>query len=155
MPCAWIFFPDFVLTLEADNYGLKPPIFKNYHIFGKLRTSAFTGYHPGSFQLLEYQMCCGGGLIWYSREIGLCPPCTWDTPHIWGDPISAVEKRRKAGGSLPPFFHHWNGIISHFSGGNASAALPPFFHCWIGITPYMGCIPCARWAETNFPRVSD
>ena len=72
-------------------------------------------------------MCCGGGLIWYSREIGLCPPCTWDTPHIWGDPISAVEKRRKAGGSLPPFFHRWNGIISHFSGGKTAETLPPRF----------------------------
>ena len=40
------FFPDFVLTLEADNYGLKAPIFKNYHIFGNLRTSAFTWCHP-------------------------------------------------------------------------------------------------------------
>ena len=40
------FFPDFGLTLDADNYGLKPLIFKNYHIFGKLRTSAFILYHP-------------------------------------------------------------------------------------------------------------
>ena len=39
------FFPDFVLTLEADNYGLKAPIIKNYHIFGNLWTSAFTWYH--------------------------------------------------------------------------------------------------------------
>ena len=39
------FFPDFVLTLEADNYGLKAPIFKNYHIFGNLWTSAFTWCH--------------------------------------------------------------------------------------------------------------
>ena len=23
----------------------------------------------------------------------------------------------------------------------------------MGITPYMGCVPCARWAETNFPAV--
>ena len=32
---------------------------------------------------------CGGWLIWYSREIGLCPPCTWDTPHIWGVSLSS------------------------------------------------------------------
>ena len=28
------------------------------------------------FQLLEYQMDRGGGQIWYSREMDLCPPCT-------------------------------------------------------------------------------
>ena len=22
-----------------------------------------------------------------------------------------------------------------------------------GITPFRGCVPCARWAETNFPAV--
>ena len=101
--------------------------------------NAYFWQQPRPFQLLEYQMCCGGGLIWYSREIGLCPPCTWDTPHIWGDPISAVEKRRKRGGEFPPLkwdkipfqgwknggrlaesFHHWNGIKSHFRGGKTA-----------------------------------
>ena len=31
---------------------------------------------PTAFQLLEYQMVVAGGQIWYSREIGLCTPCT-------------------------------------------------------------------------------
>ena len=36
----------FEWTLEADNYGLKPPNLKNYNIFGMLRTSPFPWYHP-------------------------------------------------------------------------------------------------------------
>ena len=31
-------------------------------------------HHAQPFQLLEYQIWCGGGLILYSREIGLCAP---------------------------------------------------------------------------------
>ena len=37
-----IFFFKFDQTLTANNYGLKPSNLKNYHIFGILRTSAFT-----------------------------------------------------------------------------------------------------------------
>ena len=33
-------------ALEADNYGLKPLNLKNYNIFGILRTSPFSWYHP-------------------------------------------------------------------------------------------------------------
>ena len=40
------FFSNIDPTLTAHNYGLKPPNLKNYHIFGKLRTSAFTWYPP-------------------------------------------------------------------------------------------------------------
>ena len=36
----------FEWTLEADNYGLKPPNLKNYNIFGILRMSPFSWYHP-------------------------------------------------------------------------------------------------------------
>ena len=36
----------FEWTLEADNYGLKPLNLKNYNIFGILRTSPFSWYHP-------------------------------------------------------------------------------------------------------------
>jgi len=34
-------------TLTADNSGLKPPNLEKYHIFGILRTSAFTWSYPG------------------------------------------------------------------------------------------------------------
>ena len=32
-------------------------------------------HQPLSIQLLEYQIRVEGGLIRYSRDIGLCPPC--------------------------------------------------------------------------------
>ena len=33
-------------------------------------------FYTTPFQLLEYQLWWwGGGCIWYSREIGVCPPC--------------------------------------------------------------------------------
>ena len=50
-----------------------------------------------TFQLLEYQMCwMGGGFIWYSREIGLCPPCR-RAPPSWGeDPSFAGGELRAA-----------------------------------------------------------
>ena len=38
------FFSEFDPTLTAKSYGLKTPNLKNYHTFGKLRTSAFTQY---------------------------------------------------------------------------------------------------------------
>ena len=69
---------------------------------------------------------CGGWLIWYSREIGLCPPCTWDTPHIWGVSLfsggwGAEARRRRT--------HHQNGIKIPFQrwvgGGGAAEADPP------------------------------
>ena len=41
-----IFFFKFDPTLSAHNYASKTPNLKNYHIFGKLRTSAFTWYPP-------------------------------------------------------------------------------------------------------------
>ena len=34
------------LTLTANNFGLKPSKLKNYHIFRKRRTSAFSWYPP-------------------------------------------------------------------------------------------------------------
>ena len=37
-----------------------------------------------AFQLLEYQMVMAEGQICYSREIGLCPPCTEATPSAEG-----------------------------------------------------------------------
>jgi len=40
----WNFFFNFDLTLTANNSGLKPLKLKNYHIFGILRTSAFSWY---------------------------------------------------------------------------------------------------------------
>ena len=46
VPSQLIFFVKFDPTLSANNYGLKTPNLKNYHIFGKLRTSAFTWYPP-------------------------------------------------------------------------------------------------------------
>ena len=42
----YFFLLKFDLTLTAHNYGLKPPKLENYHIFGKLRTLAFTWYPP-------------------------------------------------------------------------------------------------------------
>ena len=39
----------FEWTLEADNYGLKPPNLKNYNIFGILRTSPFSWYIGQTF----------------------------------------------------------------------------------------------------------
>ena len=42
----WNFFSKFDPTLSAYNYASKTPNFKNYHIFGILRTSAFTWYPP-------------------------------------------------------------------------------------------------------------
>ena len=47
------FFSKFEPTLTANSYGLKTPNLKNYHIFGKLRTSAFTGYPP--IQVIPFQ----------------------------------------------------------------------------------------------------
>ena len=41
-----IFFFNFDLTLTANNYGLKTPNLKNYHIFGILRAFSFTWYLP-------------------------------------------------------------------------------------------------------------
>ena len=38
------FFFNFHSTLTANNSGLKPSKLKNYHIFGILRTSAFSWY---------------------------------------------------------------------------------------------------------------
>ena len=53
--------------------------------------------HPTSpFQLLEYQIWWVGWLIWYSREIGLRPLCTWDTLHIWGDSLSSGGRGAEA-----------------------------------------------------------
>ena len=40
------FFLNFHPTLTANNSGLKPSKLKNYNIFGILRTSALTWYHP-------------------------------------------------------------------------------------------------------------
>ena len=45
--CNAYFFFEFDLTSTAYNYGLKPPNLENYHIFGILRTSAFTWSYPG------------------------------------------------------------------------------------------------------------
>jgi len=42
----WNFFSKFDPTLSAYNYASKTLNFKNYHIFGILRTSAFTWYPP-------------------------------------------------------------------------------------------------------------
>ena len=39
-------FSEFDPTLTANNFGLKPPNLKNYHIFGIARTFSFTWYHP-------------------------------------------------------------------------------------------------------------
>ena len=39
--------PQNSLTLTANNSGLKPLKLEKYHIFGILRTSAFTGSYPG------------------------------------------------------------------------------------------------------------
>ena len=41
-------------------------------------------WQAASFQLLEYQMVMAEGQICYSREIGLCPPCTEATPSAEG-----------------------------------------------------------------------
>ena len=38
---------EFDHTLTANNFGLKPPNLENYHIFGILRSSAFTWSYPG------------------------------------------------------------------------------------------------------------
>ena len=40
------FFFNFHPTLTANNSGLKPSKLKNYHIFGMLRTSAFSWFTP-------------------------------------------------------------------------------------------------------------
>ena len=40
-------FRNFHPTLTANNSGLKPSKLKKYHIFGILRTSAFTWSYPG------------------------------------------------------------------------------------------------------------
>ena len=42
----WNFFSKFDPTLSAYNYASKTPNLKNYHIFGIVRTSAFTWYPP-------------------------------------------------------------------------------------------------------------
>ena len=42
-----IFFLKFDLTLTANNSPLKSRTHKKYHIFGILRTSAFTWWYPG------------------------------------------------------------------------------------------------------------
>ena len=34
-------------TLTANNFALKTPPGKNYHIFGNLRTSVFQWWYPG------------------------------------------------------------------------------------------------------------
>ena len=61
-------------------------------------------YLPRPIQLLEYQILLDGGLIWYSREIGLCTPCTRAPPLQGGDPsrrgglpalASAAARERK------------------------------------------------------------
>ena len=57
-PSQLILFFKFDPTLSAHNYAPKTPNLKNYHIFGKLRTSAFTSLlvrseirdPPGNFQ---------------------------------------------------------------------------------------------------------
>ena len=46
MPSQLICFFKFDPTLSANNYASKTPNLKNYHIFGKLRTLAFTWYPP-------------------------------------------------------------------------------------------------------------
>ena len=46
-PFSEFFFLKFDSTLTADNSGSKPPNLENYHIFGILRTSAFTWSYPG------------------------------------------------------------------------------------------------------------
>ena len=45
--CDADFFLKFHLTLTANNSGLKPSKLEKYHIFGILRTSAFTWSYPG------------------------------------------------------------------------------------------------------------
>ena len=42
---SWVKIDDW-RTLTANNSGLKPSKLKNYHIFGMLRTSAFSWYTP-------------------------------------------------------------------------------------------------------------
>ena len=45
--CDADFFLKFHPTLTANNSGLKPSKLEKYHIFGILRTSAFTWSYPG------------------------------------------------------------------------------------------------------------
>ena len=45
-PFRLIFFLKFYPTLTANNYGLKPSNFENYHIFGMLYACPLPWYHP-------------------------------------------------------------------------------------------------------------
>ena len=46
-------------------------------------------------------------------------------------------------------------VGSLLAGGFTGARLPPLTQPPTGPHPCQGCCPCARWAHTNFPRVSD
>ena len=59
-------FLEFDKTLTANNSHLKTATTKNYHIFGILRTSAFTWWYPGwgiviqNFEKIAFQF------LWFS-----------------------------------------------------------------------------------------
>ena len=77
-------------------------------------------------------------LVLYCREIGLCPPSKWYTPHKWGDSQFSGGWRAEANPQV-----EWDKIpthpqleklviLSHFGGMWPSIALPHPTHNWIG-----------------------
>ena len=127
---------------------------------------------PASGGRKEFVYDCG--------VIGLCPPCTRATPLAgvgsllvggWGrEPCAHAPDSKPtrqqgfcallAGGCAPESKPtHQQGscalLASGFTAGSVCARLPPPPTHQQGTHPCQGCCPCARWAHTNIPRVSD
>ena len=123
-----LFSPSFVLTLEADNYGLKPPNLKNYHIFGKLRTSAFTWYPPIRSYLsknlsnLRFSFSSFGVFLVFSAQSSWRPIVKTLNLKVW---------------TLPLIFFEWFHIVCH-----RYASKKVHFTCFNTILPLSLSSPC-------------
>ena len=120
---SWLYLTDFSF--------LKKDLFTFDTVF--LTVRFFISIHRrtclGPFQLLEYHMWWKGGCIWYSREIGLCPPRTR------AHPVCGVGSRfcggwGEGGGrrELPPPTHRKSGIDPAFAVGGGREEGAPSSH---------------------------
>ena len=137
------------------------------------------GVRPTS-KVVRSQITKDGHQSGQGGQGGICPPCTRATPLTGVWPCWWVGEWRKPCASKPTsqqgscallaggwrrkpcasksFLHSppsQQGTESLLAGGFTGARLPPLTHQPTGPHPCQGCCPCARWADTNFPRVSD
>ena len=113
----------------------------------------------------------GGFRLILYKEIGLCPPCTWDTSHKWGDSNFSVgweaEVEEETFRPDPPPKWDFIPFQRRVRLRHLFATHPPLgFQWWVrfhrtphtppptemGITPYGLCPMCTvhRWAKINF-----